>query len=209
MLKPDSDGRVSAQARWAPRQLSLRVRVLPHGGGMNHEHVFCEEWLRWWMTAVLMCLISALTAAASWSSASSSASQCSGNSSSRTTCLRSASREYTLFNTTGFMDMLNRLHCHGLGCICFIAVNWRSWSDTLNPRDALSRKRNMRRSYSVTRRIISWSPLLASRPSTWRWVSVCAETQPSDQTNSSSLLFFMCISLGQNGAALFSILIKS
>ncbi len=40
-----------------------------------------------------MCLLSVLTAAVSWSSAFSSASPCSANSSSRTTCLRSASRE--------------------------------------------------------------------------------------------------------------------
>lgn len=154
---------------------------------------FCNEQVdcSGWMTAALMCLISALTAAVSWSSASSSASQCWENSSSRTTCLRSASREYctnTHFNMTGFMDMLNALPCCGLGHICFIAVNWRNWSDTLNPREALTRNRKMRRSCSVMRRIISWSPLLASRPSTWRWVSV--QTKSSDHINSSSLLCF-------------------
>jgi len=59
----------------------------------THTHALwlsaAGEWRLFWCV-----LISALTADASWSSAFSSASQCSGNSSSRTTCLRSASREY-------------------------------------------------------------------------------------------------------------------
>uniref|UniRef100_A0A9J7XI45 Anoctamin n=1 Tax=Cyprinus carpio carpio TaxID=630221 RepID=A0A9J7XI45_CYPCA len=57
----------------------------------------------------MMCLLSALTVAVSWSSAFSSASRCSANSSSRTICLRSASRECHTTHTSpqALMGLLN------------------------------------------------------------------------------------------------------